>query len=101
MGPDMSKFIEPPSFINDLKSFETYKKDLSRWALLTSVEKKMQALMVLHFLDGHPSGIKDKVDAEVDEEKLQSDDGIKTLLEFLEKIYKKDSLADGFEKYVS
>ena len=96
----MSK-IEPPSFINETKSYETYEKDLKRWSLLTSVPQEKQALMVLHFLDGDPSGIKDKIDEEVTEDDLQSKDGIKKLLNFFEKIYKKDSLADGFDKYIS
>jgi hypothetical protein len=38
--------------------------------------------MVLHYLDGHPSGIKEKVDAEIQESQLQSNEGIKELLEF-------------------
>ena len=74
----MSKHYEPPSFISETKSFETYSRDLKRWALLTSVKKEMQALVVLHCLDG----IKEKVDAQIDETKLQSDEGIETLLQF-------------------
>ena len=69
--------------------------------MLTSVPQEKQALMVLHFLDSDPSGIKDKIDEEVTEDDLQSKDGIKKLLNFFEKIYKKDSLADGFDKYIS
>ena len=92
----MSKTLEPPGFISELKSFETYQKDLKRWAMLTLVEKEKQALLVLHYLDGHPSGIKEKVDAELEDDKLHCADGIKNLLEFFEKIYKKDSLADTF-----
>ena len=95
---DMSRFIEPPGFISETKSFETYQKDLKRWALLTSVEKEKQALVVLHYLDGRRLGIKEKVDAQIEETKLQEKDGIQTLLKFFEKIYKKDSLADGFDK---
>ena len=38
--------------------------------------------MVVHYLDGDPSGIKDKIDAEIEDEKLQSKEGIATLLEF-------------------
>ena len=57
----MSKLIEPPSFISETKSFETYKKDLERWALLTTLEPAKQALMVVHLLDGDPSGIKEKI----------------------------------------
>ena len=97
----MSKLLEPPSFISEIKSYETYEKDLKRWALLTSVDVKKQALMVVHYLDGDPSGIKDKIDAELEDEKLQCNEGINNLLEFFKKIYQKDSLADGFNKYIS
>ena len=41
-----------------------------------------QALMVVHYLDGDSSGIKDKIDSEVNDEKLQCKEGIATLLEF-------------------
>ena len=44
--------IEPPTFISETKSFETYKKDLERWALLTEVKPELQALLVVHYLDG-------------------------------------------------
>ena len=97
----MAKIIEPPTFISEKKSFDTYKKDLERWGELTTIEKKKQALMVLHYLDGHPSGIKEKVDGQVEEAKLKCEDGIKNLLSFLENIYKKDSLADAFDKYIA
>ena len=56
---EISQFIEPPSFINETKSFETYKNDLVRWLQLTSLDKNMQALHVVHMLDGDPSGIKE------------------------------------------
>ena len=78
----MSKFLEPPSFISETKSYETYEKDLKRWALLTNVGENKQALMVVHYLDGDPSGIKDKIDAEIEDVKLQCKDGKATLLEF-------------------
>ena len=69
--------------------------------MLTTVAKDKQALIVLHYLDGDLSGIKDKIDEEIEESTLMSTNGIKTLLEFFKKIYKKDSLADGFEKYMA
>ena len=97
----MSKLLEPPSFISETKSYETYEKDLERWALLPSVVEIKHALMVVHHLDGDPSGIKDKIDAEIEDVKLQCAEGINNLLEFLKKIYQKDSLADGFNKYIS
>ena len=92
---EMSKLIEPPSFISKTKSFETYKKDLMRWAMLTTLEETKQALLVVHLLDGDPSGIKEKIDEGVSDDDLKSKAGITKLLDFLVVIYKKDSLSDG------
>ena len=98
---EMSRLIEPPGFISETKSFETYKKDLARWAMLTTLDETKQALLVVHLLDGDPSGIKEKIDEGVPDDDLKSKDGITKLLTFLEGIYKKDSLSDGFEKYIT
>ena len=97
----MSKFIEPPSFISETKSYETYERDLKRWAKLTSVIETMQAFMVIQYLDGYPSGVKDKINAEIEYVKLECEEGITNLLEFLKKVYQNDTLADGFNKYIS
>ena len=98
---EMSKLIEPPSFISETKSFETYRKDLERWSQLTTLDSTKQALLVVHMLDGDPSGIKEKIDENVADEDLNSAQGISKLLEFLKSIYEKDSLSDGFEKYIA
>ena len=99
----MSKNIEPPSFISENKSFDTYKKDLERWAVLTTLPADKQALLVVHYLDGDPSGIKEKIDEAIEEDTLRSANGIKALIEFFEKIYKKDAVDtayEAFEKFV-
>ena len=50
----MSTNIEPPSFLSENKSFDTYKKDLERWAERTTLPAEKQALLVVHYLDGDP-----------------------------------------------
>ena len=80
--------------------FETYKKDLERWALLTDVKPELQALLVVHSLDADTSGVKGKINAGIDEEELKTTEGIKSLLNFLATIYKVDALADSFKKYM-
>ena len=40
--------LEPPTFISDDKPFEVYKMDLERWSRLTSLDKKLQAEMVVY-----------------------------------------------------
>ena len=54
---EMTTILEPPSFVSEKKSFGEYKKDLLRWSRLTSLDKKVQAEMVVYRLEGHPSRI--------------------------------------------
>ena len=56
-----TKFLEPPSFVNEKKSYRSYKNDLQQWARITSVEKKLQAEIVVYGLKGHYSQIKEKI----------------------------------------
>ena len=83
----MSQNLQPPSFISDTKTFSEYKTDLEIWSRLvtTSLDKKLQAEMVVYHLDGHPSRIKEKILTQIGD-KLQGDgnvDGITVLLNFL------------------
>ena len=96
-----AKSKEPPAFISDTKSFATYKRDLNRWTKLTTLAKDKQADMVVHCLDGHSSGIKEKIDTQLTEAQLSCDDGVKNLLDFLETIYAVDDMGDSFEKYLA
>ena len=96
----MSSVLEPPSFVSDSKRFSEYKKDLLRWSRLTSVKEELQAEMVVYRLEGHPSNIKEKIVTQIGDKLVGNKDGIKELLELLEKIYGEDDLADTYEKYV-
>ena len=98
----MSQNLQPPSFISDTKTFSEYKTDLEIWSRLvsTSLDKKLQAEMVVYHLDGHPSRIKEKILTQIGD-KLQGDgtvDGITVLLNFLGTIYCKDDMADVWDK---
>ena len=93
-------FLEPPTFISENKPFEIYQQDLRRWSRLTSLEKKLQAEMVVYKLENHPSNIQEKITTQLGEELVDNEDGIEQLLTFLEGIYKKDSMADAWEKYI-
>ena len=101
----MSQNLQPPSFISDVKTYAEYKEDLKRWSRLTSLDKKLQAEMVVYYLDGHPSRIKEKITTQIGN-KLQGEtvdgvsvDGITVLLNFLDTIYGKDDMADVWDKY--
>ena len=38
----------PPSFVSDTKSYAEYKADLEMWSRITSLDKKVQAEMVVY-----------------------------------------------------
>ena len=56
--------------------------------------------MVVYKLENHPSNIQEKITTQLGEELVDNEDGIEELLSFLEGIYKKDSMADAWEKYI-
>ena len=94
------KAREPPAFISETKSFATYKRDLKRWAKLTDLEDDQKADMVVHCLDGHASGIKEKIDTQIEEKNLSCKEGIDNLLVFLQGVYEVDEWSDSYEKYI-
>ena len=96
-----SKVFEPPAFVSETKSYERYKDDLYMWARITSVPKKNQAEVVVYSLQGHSSGIKEKIVLNIGEKIKENDDGIKELVAFLDTIYKADEMADAWAKYKS
>ena len=95
----MASNIEPPSFVSNTKTYAEYKEDLKRWSRLTSLEKKYQADMVVNRLDGHPSGVKEKIVTQIGSVIEGKEDGIEQLIKFLDGIYDKDDMADTWEKF--
>ena len=95
----MATNLEPPSFVSDIKSYETYKRDLKMWSRITTLKKKAQAEMVVYKLDGHPSGIKEKIMTQLGSKLEDNEKGIDDLIEFLDGIYTKDDMADAWENY--
>ena len=67
--------------------------------LASIVNIRQKIVMVIYHLDGHPSGIKDKIVTQIPEDQLQSEDGIKYLIAFLDTIYSIDDMADVWDKY--
>ena len=81
-------FLEPPAFINENKNFEAYKKDLEMWSRLTSLDKKLQAEMVVYKLEGHPSRIQEKIKTQLGDTLVDNIDGVAELLKFLEELFR-------------
>ena len=91
--------IEPPAFISDKKSYAEYKADLNMWSRITSLDKKVQAETVVYRLEGHPSRIKEKILTQLGDKLQDNENGIKELIDFLDKIYNKDDMADAWDKF--
>ena len=93
----MAQSIEPPAFISETKTYAEYKEDLERWSRISSLDKKLQAEMVVHRLDGHSSRIKEKIVTKIGTSLVDNADGIAKLIEFLDTVYGLDEMADVWE----
>ena len=58
----MPKKYDPPKFIEDASEYPDYKRKLLRWSRITTVDKKLQADVVLYHLEGHSSRIQEKIE---------------------------------------
>ena len=92
--------IAIPKF-GDGKNYEGWKCELAFWQLATIAEKKKQALLIaLSFPED--SEVRHRVFNETDQtelDKLSTDDGVKILLEILDKYYKKNDLSEAFKSW--
>ena len=97
----MSNALKTPDFISENKSFSSYERDLRRWSRLTTLDKKKQAEWIVLHLEGHPSGIKEKIETQLGDTLEDNEKGIEDLIKFFKSIYETDELADSFEKYMN
>ena len=94
----MTSKVEPPKFMDDASGYPEYKKKLLRWSRITKVPKVQQAEVILYHLDGHPSGIQDKVDTYLGDD-VQEEDGLDKLIAYLDSIYSEDPMSEAWAKY--
>ena len=81
---------EPPKFFDDASGYQEYKFNLQRWSRITKTDKKQQAELVLYHLQGHPSGIQQKIDTTLGQDVIDKEDGLKKLIDYLDEIYAED-----------
>ena len=67
--------VEPPAFISENRSYAEYKADLKMWSRITTLDKKVQAEMVVYRLTGHSSRIKEKIMTQIGKELENNDVG--------------------------
>ena len=95
----MTSKINPPDFIDDASGYPEYKKKLLRWSRITKVPANKQAETVLYHLEGHPSGIQEKLDTALGTEVEDKDDGLTKVIKFLDEIYAEDEMSMAWSKY--
>ena len=87
----------PPLF-SDSKPYSRWVDEIHVWQTVTELEIKKQGPAIALSLP-EESSIRDKVFSELGVDKLHTDDGVKTLITFLDKIYKQDELSAAYEVY--
>ena len=97
----MSRLNIPiPKFSSD-KPYDRYKAEIDAWAEATDAEKKKHGILVaLSLPEEDVSQIRDKVFAEIELSKLKLDDGLDTLIKYLDSQFAKDDLTETYERYV-
>ena len=91
---------KPPVFNSKEKAFERGKTKTEMWSEVTELTKSKMGIAVALSLPEHDSTmIREQVMDEVPLADLKKDDGLKTLLTFMEKKLGKDHMEDCLEKY--
>ena len=94
----MSSSMKSPPVWSDDKSFETWIKELDMWFIVTSVEKKKHApLIILESLTGR----KREIAKEIPLSELNADDGVEKLLDKLRPLFGKNEVDSTFEVFIS
>ena len=91
---------KPPAFNSREKAFERWKTEIEMWSEVIELTKSKMGIAVALSLPEHDSTmIREQVLEEVPLADLKKDDGLKTLLTFMEKKLGKDDTEDCLEKY--
>ena len=95
--PNMAK-VSPPIFGG--VSYELYKRELQAWEAVTDVAKEKRGVIIaLSLPDSHESKIKEKVFESVPLEDLKKENGLETLIQFLDKHLQKDDLEEAWQRF--
>ena len=95
----MSMRISPPDFKKS-KSYERYKTELLAWREITELKKEKQGIAIaLSLPEDDSENIREKVFDDIPLEDLKKEDGLDTLIAFLDDKLGVDDLADSLEKF--
>ena len=87
-------FKGPPLLHKDI-AYSTWKRELAIWQAFTSIENKKQAPAIFLTLTGQAR----EAALEIDIEKLNAEDGVKNLIDALDKLYLQDEACSAYEAY--
>lgn len=94
-----SNYKTPPAF-SEKKPYNRWVDEVKAWIALTDLDVKKQGLAIaLSLPEEDGSSIRDQVFSEISVDDLQKEDGVKTLIEFMDNIYKQDALSEAYEAY--
>ncbi|XP_057302644.1 uncharacterized protein LOC130636814 [Hydractinia symbiolongicarpus] len=98
----MSHNYKIPPVFNDKKPYNRYVDELKAWTLLIDLEKQKQGIAVALSLPKEDSTqVRDKVFSEISIADLNKEDGIDTLIAFMDNLFKKDELTDMYKHYTN
>ena len=89
----MTSYKFPPDFAG--KTYEAWRREVSLWQHVTDLDIKKQAAALALSLTGQYRDIA----TSIDDSQLNCDDGVKNLLETLDKTFKKNSCDLAYESY--
>ena len=90
--------VSPPTFGG--VGYELYKRELQAWEAVTDVAKEKRGIIIaLSLPDSHESKIKEKVFESIPLGDLKKENGLETLIKFLDKHLKKDDLEEAWQRF--
>ena len=94
----MATKMSPPNLTS--VPYKLYKQTLLAWREVTDLSKDKQGVVIaLSLPQEDKNKIQEKVFNEIGLDKLKQDDGLHTLIQFLDGILLKDELSDSLEKF--
>ena len=90
-----TNFKNPPAFDPRSMTYEIWKNEISVWQLVTELKKEKQALAVSLTLSGNARDVAMDIPAA----DLAKEDGMKTLIDELDKAFKRDEKDKAYEAY--
>ena len=98
----MAKYNITPPDLNECKSYEAFKRELTAWAAVTELAKTKQGNYVVLSLPNKSkfgNDIRERALETIKDEDLSKEDGLKVLIKFLDQELGKNAVDDVIEKW--